>query len=229
VSSASGPKIQDQRIALAAFAEGLERFFRDNYTALVRQHLRLGTVEDVQDAIQQVFLRLYQQFAEGSQREPDNLAAYVNAAIRNALIDRLRLATPISLSELSGTPQNDANGGAEDASLAQLPDPTQLSPEEALAWKQLLHTIFARLPPKSVEVAAMVMSGKTPPEIGSAFGQNGYVLRRYARELICKILGDLASNGEPLARSFGRRFVAPGLARNPFGPRPSRRTAAQKF
>jgi hypothetical protein len=44
--------------ALTDFADRLERFFRDNYTALVRRHLRLGSVADVQDAIQEAMLRV---------------------------------------------------------------------------------------------------------------------------------------------------------------------------
>ncbi|MBR1208891.1 sigma-70 family RNA polymerase sigma factor [Bradyrhizobium sp. AUGA SZCCT0051] len=194
--------------ALADFADRLERFFRDNYTALVRQHARLGTVEDVQEAIQDVLMRLYQRWADGEQ-EPDNLAAFVNVAIRNALIDRRRQSRLVPLSDVaSATARSDAEARDDDSAIQQVEDRDSIGQEEELAWKQLLHAIFDRLPPKSVEVAAMVMSGKTPPEIGAAFRQDGYVLRRYARELICKILWELASGGEPLAGSFAQSFCA---------------------
>lgn len=194
---------------LSDFADRLERFFRDNYTALVRKHSRLGTVEDVQEAIQDVLLRLYQRCVDGEQAEPDNLAAFVNVAIRNALIDRRRQSRLIPLSDLtSRTSGPDADARDDDPAILQVEDRESVGQEEELAWKQLLHTIFDRLPPKSVEVAAMVMSGKTPVEIGAAFGQDGYVLRRYARELICKILWELAESGEPLAGSFAQSFCA---------------------
>lgn len=194
---------------LSDFANRLERFFRDNYTALVRKHSRLGTVEDVQEAIQDVLMRLYQRCVDGEQAEPDNLAAFVNVAIRNALIDRRRQSRLIPLSDLAvATAGSDADGRDDDPAVLQVEDRERVGQEEELAWKQLLHTIFDRLPPKSVEVAALVMSGKTPVEIGAAFGQDGYVLRRYARELICKILWELAGSGEPLAGSFAQSFCA---------------------
>lgn len=194
---------------LSDFADRLERFFRDNYTALVRKHSRRGTVEDVQEAIQDVLLRLYQRCVDGEQAEPDNLAAFVNVAIRNALIDRRRQSRLIPLSDLaSATSGSDVDARDDDPAILQVEDRESVGQEEELAWKQLLHTIFDRLPPKSVEVAAMVMSGKTPVEIGAAFGQDGYVLRRYARELICKILWELAESGEPLAGSFAQSFCA---------------------
>ena len=195
--------------ALAGFADRLERFFRDNYTALVRRHSRLGTVEDVQEAIQDVLMRLYQRCADGEQAEPDNLAAFVNVSIRNALVDRRRKSRLIRLSDLAvATAGSDAEARDDDPAILQVEDRDCVGQEEELAWKQLLHTIFDRLPPKSVEVAAMVMSGKTPPEIGAAFGQDGYVLRRYARELICRILWELAGGGEPLAGSIAQSFCA---------------------
>lgn len=194
---------------LSDFANRLERFFRDNYTALVRKHSRLGTVEDVQEAIQDVLLRLYQRCVDGEQAEPDNLAAFVNVAIRNALIDRRRQSRLIPLSDLTlATGESDVDARDDDPAIPQVEDRDRVGQEEELAWKQLLHTIFDRLPPKSVEVAAMVMSGKTPVEIGAAFGQDGYVLRRYARELICRILQELAESGEPLAGYFAQSFCA---------------------
>lgn len=84
-----------------------------------------------------------------------------------------------------------------------------LIPEEnidILAWKQLFRIIFARLPLKWRKVAEMAMVGASPEEIGSAFGQNGYVLRRYARQLICRILGELAGGGDDLAGGLAHDF-----------------------
>jgi RNA polymerase sigma factor (sigma-70 family) len=199
-------------LALTDFADRLEKFFRDNYTALVRRHLRLGSDEDVQDAIQEAMLRIYARFAEGEQAEPDNLAAFVNVAVRNVLIDRRRRLEPVSLSEVlaSGRSDEDSLGDEPDSAF---PDPQGLSQEDVLAWKQLLRAIFEHLPPKSVEVAAMVMGGKTPAEIGAAYRQDGYVLRRHTRQLICKVLWHFAETGDPLARSVGEAFCAPAKLR----------------
>jgi DNA-directed RNA polymerase specialized sigma24 family protein len=199
-------------LALTDFADRLERFFRDKYTALVRQHLRLGSVEDVQDAIQEAMLRIYARFAEGQQAEPDNLAAFVNVAVRNVLIDRRRRLEPLSLSDVLSFGQSDDDKLGDEPDPA-FPDPQGLSQEDVLAWKQLLRAIFDRLPPKSVEIAAMVMGGKTPAEIGAAYRQDGYVLRRHARQLICKVLWHFAETGDPLARSVGEAFCAPAKLR----------------
>jgi DNA-directed RNA polymerase specialized sigma24 family protein len=185
--------------ALAEFEDRLEDFFRQNHTALVRQHLRLGSVEDVKEALQEAMLRIYARSADGGEPEPDNLAAFVNVTVRNLLIDRLRRAAPVSLSLGD---KDDEDQGSE----RELQDSGFSPPEDALAWKQLLHIIFERLPAKWTGVAAMIMAGASPEELGAAYRQNGYVLRRYTRELICKILGNLAQAGEPLAKSFGREF-----------------------
>lgn len=199
----------EAELALIDFADRLEIFFRDNYTALVRRHLRLGSLEDVQDAIQEAMMRIYARFAEGGQGEPDNLAAFVSVTIRNVLIDRHRRTEPMSLQDAlpSGRQDDDKDDGNE--ADPPFPDPRGVSQEDVLAWRQLLHAIFERLPPKSVEVAAMVMGGKTPAEIGEAYGQDGYVLRRHARQLICKALSDFARDGDPLAGSVGEAFCAP--------------------
>ncbi len=195
---------------LTEFADRLEQFFRDNYTALVRQHLRLGSVEDVQDAIQEALLRIYARFADGEQAEPDNLTAFVNVAIRNVLIARHRRSEPISIGDAvlkkNSMEDDDDDDGRTDPPFPH-PGPDQ---EDILAWKQLLRLVFKRLPAKSVEVAAMVMTGKSPVEIGAAYGQDGYVLRRHARQLICKTLWDLAQAGDSLAKSVGDKFCGWG-------------------
>ena len=164
----------------------------------MRQHLRLGSIEDVREALQEAMLRICARHLDG-EPDPDNLAAFVNVTVRNILIDKLRRVIPLSLSE------GDVDEAAE-GTAPQLPDLSFASPDDALAWKQLLHIVLDRLPAKWMGIAAKVMSGATPEELAEAYGQNGYVLRRYTRELICRILTGLAQTGEPLARSFGRDF-----------------------
>jgi hypothetical protein len=52
----------------------------------------------------------------------------------------------------------------------------------------------------------MAIVGRSPEEIGALYEQNGYVLRRYARELICRALREMAAAGDPAVVSFGRDF-----------------------
>jgi hypothetical protein len=129
-------------------------------------------------------------------------------AVRNVLIDRHRRLEPVSLSDAVSSGQSDDEHLGDEPDPA-FPDPQGLSQEDVLAWKQLLRAIFDRLPPKYVDVAAMVMGGNTPAEIGAAYDQRGHVLVRHARQLICKILWDFAQTGDPLARSVGEAFFAP--------------------
>ena len=196
----------------ADFADRLEHFFRANYTVLVRRHLRYGNVTDVQDAIQDAMMRIYARFSDGAIEEPENLDAFVNAAVRNVLIDRLRQAKLVSIDEVmtasdgttagKGRTSDNTETGLSDHGLRD-DDPGQ---EDTLAWKQLLHAILDRLPERWSGVAAMAMGGASPTEIGATYQRNGYVLRRYVRELICRVLHDLARGGDSLADTFGREF-----------------------
>jgi len=182
----------------ASFADRLERLFRDNYTRLIRGHLRLGTVEEVQDALQEAMMRVYARFGDGQEPEPDNLLAFVHVATRNILLDRLRRPVAADLSEVDKKEEMKHPGQ----------NPAMMLPrqDDVLAWKQLLNAIFDRLPAKWIEVASMAMSGASPEEIGAAFEQNGYVLRRYARQLVCKVLRELAQKNDPLAAAFAKSF-----------------------
>lgn len=197
----------------ADFADRLERFFRANYTALVRRHLRYGDVSNVQDAIQDAMMRIYARFADGALEEPEDLDAFVNAAIRNVLIDRLRRVKLVSIDDVltasdGNTVVRGGSQGGTETGLADhgLRDDSNPGQEDMLAWKQLLHVVLDRLPERWSGVAAMAMGGASPTEIGAAYQRNGYVLRRYVRELICRILRDLAKGGDSLADSFSREF-----------------------
>jgi DNA-directed RNA polymerase specialized sigma24 family protein len=193
------PDLPAERVAAerssANFADRLEQLFRQKYTQLIRAHLRLGTVEEVQDALQEAMIRIYARFGDGQEPEPENLAAFVHVATRNILLDRFRRPVAADLSEVD----DDTDRKHPDRNPA-MSLPRQ---DDVLAWKQLLRVIFDRLPAKWIEVSSMVMSGASPEEIGAAFRQNGYVLRRYARELICKILAEL---DDPLAVAFSGDF-----------------------
>ncbi len=197
------------------FAERLERFFRANYTMLVRRHLRFGSVPEVQDAIQEAMMRIYARFVDGVLPEPDNLDAFVNTVVRNVLRDRLRRAELVPIDDVVTAPdggrvirRTTAEGSDPAFSDQGLRDDQQAGPEDALAWKQLLEAVFDRLPDRWSGIAAMVIGGASPAEIGAAYDRNGYVLRRYTRDLICRILRDLAEGGDSLADAFGREFCS---------------------
>ena len=198
--------------ALVGFAERLERFYRDNYVKLIRKHLHLtGNVEDTQEAVQEVMLRLYARFADGEEPEPDNLAAFVSRAIRNALIDRFRHSRQSdtkSVSEAVLERKGNSDESDEDddgATDPPFPHPG-VSQEDIAAWKQLFRFIMDHLPAKYADLAVMVMTGKSPAEIGEEYGQDGYVLRRHTRALICKALQELAQKGDSLAQNVSGQF-----------------------
>lgn len=206
----SGEAEADLPAAEEDFADRLEGFFRANYAALVRQHLRYGSIAEVQDAIQDAMMRIYTRFADGQVAPPDNLAAYVNVTIRNILKDRRR--------DEVLTPANGASDGLAVSRTVSLDDTEsglspeligddrEMGPEERLAWKRLFHAVLDRLPERWAGIATMAMAGASPAEIGAAYERDGYVLRRYVRELICRVLKELAQGGDSLAGGFSRDF-----------------------
>ena len=195
------------------FKDLLERYYRDNYTALVRRFLSWGTVEDVEDAIQEAVERLYVRYADGQQPQPENLGGLLHVAIQNVLRDGFRRGKPISIDDVRAGPTGEpipagrsaegGEGGSDDD--RALPDP-HVGPEDEAAVKELFHAVFDRLPAKWRDVAAMTFTGASPEEIGARYGQNGYVLRRYARSLVCRGLRAMAQADDPLAASFAREL-----------------------
>ena len=225
---------------VADFGDRLERYFRENYTGLVRQFFSWGSVDEIQDAIQEALVRIYARFADGEQPAPENLDRFIHVAIQNVLKDRRRATALPSTHDMEADldehrRQNnflDKNDQGTDEEMfeqpaspegpvrmkrstkfARLEDVPELaarsvSPEEAVIWKEIFRKIFDQLPPKWVKVAEMAIVGKSPEEIGALYEQNGYVLRRYARELICRALRDMAEVGDTTAMSFGRDFCS---------------------
>jgi DNA-directed RNA polymerase specialized sigma24 family protein len=195
------------------FHERLERYYRDNYTTLVRRFLSWGPVEDIEDAIQEAVVRVYARYADSQQPQPDNLGGLLHVAIQNVLRDGFRRATPLSIDDVRAGPTGEpipagisaegGEGGSGDDSA--LPDPN-VGPEDEAAVKELFNMVFDRLPAKWRDVAAMTFTGASPEEIGARYGQNGYVLRRYARNLVCRGLRGIAQAGDPLAASFAREL-----------------------
>jgi DNA-directed RNA polymerase specialized sigma24 family protein len=192
------------------FNERLERYYRDNYTALVRRFHSWGTVEDIEDAVQEAVVRVCVRYADGQQPQPERLGGLLHVAIQNVLRDGFRRALPISIDDVRAGPSGEriiaAEGGEEDRSEdIALPDP-HVGPEDQVAAKELFDTVFDRLPAKWRDVAAMTFNGASPEEIGARYGQNGYVLRRYGRSMVCRVLRAMAQSGDPLAASFAREL-----------------------
>jgi DNA-directed RNA polymerase specialized sigma24 family protein len=196
------------------FKERLERYYRENYTTLVRRFLSWGPVEDIEDAIQEAVVRVYARYADGQQPQPENLGGLLHVAIQNVLRDRFRRATPISIDDVRAGPTGEpipagrsaegGEGGSDDN--RALPDP-HVDLENEAAAKELFNMVFDRLPAKWRDVAAMILTGASPEEIGARYGQNGYVLRRYARILVCRGLRALMQHDDDsLAASFAREL-----------------------
>ena len=195
------------------FKERLGRYYRDNYTALVRRFHSWGPVEDIEDAIQEAVVRLYVRYADGQQPQPKNLGGLLHVAIQNVLRDGFRRAGTISIDDVRVGPTGESipagpsaeRGEADHSDNIALPDP-RVGPEDQAAAKELFHAVLDRLPAKWRSVAAMTFTGASPEEIGARYGQNGYVLRRHARTMVCRGLRTLAHAGDPLAASFAREL-----------------------
>lgn len=197
------------------FEKLLERYYRENCNLLIRRFSAMGDVSEIRGAIHEVLAGVFERYLRG-EPAPDNLGGFVHVAVRRKLIDLIReeagkvFVEPEHLDTVvvSGMPKRPGASeyrrdgeefvSAPDWGVLSLPVP----PEDAVAWKELFHVVFDRLPPKWHKVAEMAMVGASPEEIGKTFEQNGHVLRRHARNLICRILGELADSGDELARDL---------------------------
>ena len=201
------------------FEKLLERYYRENCNLLIRRFSSMGDVSEIRGAIHEVLAGVFERYLRG-EPAPDNLGGFVHVAVRRKLIDLIREeAGKVAIEEahldrvvVFGMPKGPGASeytrdgeefvSAPDLGLLSRPVP----PEDAVAWKELLHMVFDRLPPKWHEVAKMAMEGASPEEIGRTFEQNGYVLRRHARNLICRILGELGDAGDELARGLAHDY-----------------------
>jgi DNA-directed RNA polymerase specialized sigma24 family protein len=201
------------------FEKLLERHYRENCNLLIRRFFSMGDVSEIRGAIHEVLAGVFERYMRG-EPPPENLGGFVHVAVRRKLIDRIREeAGTVAIEEQhldrvlgSGLPDramssedaidSDDMGRAHSSGSLNVP----VTPEDATAWKELFRTIFGRLPPKWHEVAKMAMLGASPEEIGKTFEQNGYVLRRHARNLICRILRELADAGDGLASGLAHDF-----------------------
>ena len=206
-------------LSVEEFEKLLERYYRENCNLLIRRFSSMGDVSEIRGAIHEVLAGVFERYMRG-EPAPDNLGGFVHVAVRRKLIDRIReeagtvsieeelletvvvFGMPKRLGASEYTRDGEEFGSAPPPGLLSLP----VSPEDAAAWRELFHAVFDRLPPKWHEVAKMAMVGASPEEIGKTFEQNGYVLRRHARNLICRILGDLGDAGDELARGLAHDF-----------------------
>jgi RNA polymerase sigma factor (sigma-70 family) len=173
------------------FKTRLVTFYSQNLTQLVRANLRLGTREEVEDAVQYVFLKIYERFVVEGEPEPQNLNAFFRTAIRNRLLDIIR-----------GEKTKPVEPMPEEPDTLPIDPGTVIDPDDVHGWKQLFHKIFEALPPKYHEIAMKLMVGE---ELGE-LGPNAYKIRAKIREHICGALAELAKRGDPLARQAGRSF-----------------------
>ncbi len=193
-----------------AFSDRLETYYQAHRTELIRAFRGWGSIAEIDDAVQEAMLRLYASYAEPGTEPPDNLGGLVRVTIRNILIDGFRRAVSVPIGEVrtgpDGLPTLATPGDPDEVDFSGDPAlPSKfVSPEDEVAWKQLLGRLFDALDPKWVAVASMAMLGTSPEEIGAAFGQNGYVLRRHARMLICRVLAGFAAAGDVLAATLAR-------------------------
>ncbi len=188
------------------FAQRLDSLFRrrfcagGRYARTVRRWrfaFRQLSEADVEDGIQAAFESVYANYLETG-REPETdeaLEALINRAIRNKLIDKVRSTARAPVERFAEEPEEGT------ADLGTIFD-TAVPAENELAVKQLLLRIYDRLDEKTQKVLNMMLVECSPEEIGGAFEQNGYVLRRWVRNRICRILLDLAKLGDPLAGGF---------------------------
>jgi DNA-directed RNA polymerase specialized sigma24 family protein len=201
------------------FEKLLTRYYRENCNLLIRRFSSMGDVSEIRGAIHDVLAGVFERYMRG-EPPPDNLGGFVHVAVRRKLIDRIREEAgkvPIEEEHLDrvvvsgmpkrpGTLEYTRDGEEIDSATASGLLSLPVNPEDALAWKELFHAVFDRLPPKWHEVAKMAMEGASPEEIGRTFEQNGYVLRRHARNLICRILGELGNAGDELARGLAHDY-----------------------
>jgi RNA polymerase sigma factor (sigma-70 family) len=184
----------------------LEQYYAQNRTALIRGFLRYGPRDVVEDAVQEAMVRIFARYDGADDEPPENLNPLMRTAIRNILIDGIRRPTTVPIGQVrSGAdgqpemapPVTDAEEGEFDG------DPPLLSREVAAedqtAWKDLLRSLLDELEPKWHNVICMMMLGHKPTEIGAIYQQNGYVLTRHARALLCRAAARLAQVGDPLA------------------------------
>jgi DNA-directed RNA polymerase specialized sigma24 family protein len=195
---------------ITGFAQKLAQYFRANRTDLIRTFIWWAQRATVEDAVQEAMVRIFARYDETGEPEPVNLDALVRTTVRNILIDGFRRAALVSIGYVRSAPDGQpifvppSDADADDFSGDPALPSKFASAEDELAWKHLLRALLDDLDPKYVHVATMAMLGATPEEIGDVFQQNGYVLRRYARLLLCRAIAQHAQAGDPLAAMLER-------------------------
>ena len=199
----------EREIPRELLARRLEKFHARRYEQLVkiwRARFSNLSVEDVEEGIQDTFVNVLKRYLRKDEDPVTVLPTYEDVqwlmadAIRNRLIDRLRkLKFQAGVRRERPFDQDDWMRFRKDLGLIEV----EVSPETEVAVKSLLRKVLERLDPKWRELIAMMAGEMTPQEIARAFDlkQTGqaYVLRRWARAKLCKILGEFAAEGDELA------------------------------
>ncbi len=205
------------------FKQCLVQYYLSNCHMLIRRFSSMGEKSEIQSTINLVLAEIFDRYVRG-QPAPENLGGFVHRAVERKLIDAIR-ADRIPIEDLD---LEDVD--LEDVDLRAVSEVLNLSmtPEVEAAWTELFRMIFHQLRPRWHEVAKMVMHGASPEEIGrkfspadadphfqerasaaeirKQFAKKGYVLVRYVRKLVCRILGPLANAGDEFASRLARSF-----------------------
>ena len=194
------------------FAQRLDSVFRRRFCAggqyerVVRRWrfaFRQLSAEDVEDGIQAAFESVYGNHLDTG-KAPDTdeaLEALISRAIRNKLIDKIRSRRREPVDRFPEDPTEAAED--EDRLFGAF-----VRIDDELAVKDLLAKVYGRLEDKWQKVVNLMLVGCDPDEIGAEFQQNGYVLRRWVRNRICRILLELSGRGDPLAGDFHGKCCA---------------------
>jgi len=167
-----------------AFKHLVETYQRLAYSVCRR---RLRNPADVDDAVQQVFIKL----AQNAGRIQGNLASWVYAAATNAAIDVYRRAT---------TRQGHEQHAAKEAGAERYPGAQEpLSPEEKAAWAETCEHLDDALKELSEDdhavIVAYYFAGHTQQHIAEVHGVTQSAIKRRLDRAVIKLRQALATRG----------------------------------
>jgi RNA polymerase sigma factor (sigma-70 family) len=181
---------------LTGFDALVAAYYRNNIAQL-RRKLRLRYPNlgqaNVDDAIQQGFAKLLDRHRRETldiETEAD-FGSLLLVTISNLLIDRWRAiarTNPTTDPTEGGFWNPDHEPGKPGRKKpgrrrVNLPDlDEEFSPTDEFEFDETLAAVMSTLSPRNREIFAMLEIGRTPAEIGAAFGLDGHVLVRVARQ-----------------------------------------------
>jgi RNA polymerase sigma factor (sigma-70 family) len=194
----------------------LEAYYRANLAQLVRRAWHwCDSRAEAEDLVHEAFARLFATYVESASTPPAEAAipALVAVTLKRLAIDQFR-SKAVRTGETLGDDEGDGSEGEERASGsdsshgpaasardAMLQPDRGPGPEETAAARQVLTRLVEALPKRDIMILRMIWDGLSPPEIGAAFGRNGYTLRRVVRERAQTVLAGLAAEGDDIAAS----------------------------